>query len=32
MLQSARRYTIEDYTLLILDGNGQEIGKFLAAD
>jgi heat shock protein HslJ len=32
MLQSAKRYTIEDYTLLILDGNGQEIGKFLAAD
>ena len=32
MLQAAQRYAIDGYTLLIMDGNGQEIGKFLAAD
>ncbi len=32
ILQSAKRYTIDGYTLLIMDGNGREIGKFLAAD
>jgi heat shock protein HslJ len=32
MLQAAQQYTIDGYTLLIMDKNGQEIGKFLAAD
>lgn len=32
MLQAAQRYTIDGYTLLIMDGNGREIGKFLAAE
>jgi heat shock protein HslJ len=32
MIQAAQRYTIDSYTLLIMDGNGREIGKFLAAD
>lgn len=32
MLQTAKRYTINGYTLLIMDGNGLEIGEFVAAD
>jgi heat shock protein HslJ len=32
MLQAAQRYIIDGYALLILDGNGQEIGKFISAN
>ncbi len=32
MLQAARQYTIDGYALLIMDGNGQVVGKFIAAN
>lgn len=32
MLQATQGYAINGYTLVIMDKNGQEIGKFLAAD
>lgn len=32
MLQTARQYTIDGYALLIMDGSGQVVGKFIAAN
>ena len=32
MLQASQRYTIDGYTLLIMDGNGMVVGKFIAAN
>ncbi len=32
MLQATQGYAINGYTLVIMDGNGQEIGKFLSAN
>jgi heat shock protein HslJ len=32
LLQAAQGYTIEGYALLILDENGQVVGKFIAAN
>lgn len=32
MLQASKKYRIDGYSLLIMDGNGQVVGKFVAAN
>ena len=32
ILQASQRYSIDGYTLLIMDGSGQVVGKFIAAN